>query len=108
MLHSRFRPDYCSSIERLNLQNFHRAATAAVLDVINVSRHPDDTLKLSDRELAVSALALDGDLPPEFLDLPSNPSEEDVAAMWTVLQKQAIVQKGERRTERRKGVQLKC
>lgn len=72
-----------------------------------MSRHPDDALKLTDRELAISALAIDGDFPPEVLDLPSNPSDEDIAAMWTVLEMQAILQKGERRAERRKEIQLK-
>jgi len=88
-------------------KDIHLAEGPAILDVVNASRPPSDLIALAERESAILALAVDGDLPTEFLDLSPNPTDEDIDKMWTHLHKQASFQVGERRSDRRKNLHLK-
>ncbi len=75
-----------------------------VRDIINSSRNHSI---LHDGLESISALALDGDLPHAFLDLPESPTDDDISSLWRSLDVQASIQRGERQVQRRGPIQIK-
>ncbi len=78
----------------------------SVPEIQGIVNSNDQDIMPNDVE-SISALALDGDLPDAFLDLPLSPTDREVNKLWRGIRTQASIQRGERQVKRRGPMQIK-
>lgn len=86
------------------MQGIHTAKLSEIRDIIDPPSPLAHDPIISEDMLVISSLALDGDLPINFLDLPLTPKSEDIVKLWVSLEEQASIQAGEFLVRRRGAV----